>query len=224
VSVASSEGRVASFHGTMLRPAATTAAVFVLFTAIAATTRVNRLDFEVTRMLQSRPAALLDRSGEALLLLGSVEAMSALVLAAALIAWRGYGRGAAALVIAGYIAALVVELGMKLLLSHAGPPSEFNRYARIRPPSGDFDLHNSYPSGHAMRVAYLAVVVNWLLAARILRTAVAALVVVVCLGRVYMGAHWLSDVVGGVLLGLTCALIVRALHTRAGRSRTMGGT
>ncbi|MBI2761772.1 MAG: phosphatase PAP2 family protein [Chloroflexi bacterium] len=217
-------GTASRFRGRSLAPAATMAAVLGLLTVVVGAGPLDRFDLEVTRTIQARPSALLDQTGEALLLFGSAEAMSAFMLAVAAIVWRGYGPGAAGLVVAGYVAALVVELGVKLLLPHAGPPAEFNRYARIRPPSGDLDLQNSYPSGHAVRVAYLAVVVNRLVAARTLRTAAAALVVVVCIGRVYMGAHWLSDVAGGVLLGFACALAVLALNTRARRSRTIAGT
>lgn len=72
----------------------------------------------------------------------------------------------------------------------------------------------SYPSGHATFYAWLAVILCLVLRPRLgpwrpLAYALAAAVVAVaCLGRVYVGAHWPSDVVAGAALGAGWAALV----------------
>jgi membrane-associated phospholipid phosphatase len=69
-----------------------------------------------------------------------------------------------------------------------------------------------YPSGHVAVAAALTVVVTPYLHGR-WRLVPAALAVIVCLGRLYVGAHVPLDLVGGAALGMSagCAanLIVR---------------
>ena len=101
---------------------------------------------------------------------------------------------------------------------------------RARPPVSarlvaEADL--SYPSGHAVGTVALAgaVLILYLPVARSQLRRVAALVAaavaaaVVAMSRLYLGVHWLSDVVGGALLGmsvvLASALLVAVLDARA---------
>ena len=101
---------------------------------------------------------------------------------------------------------------------------------RARPPVSahlvaETDL--SYPSGHAVGTVALAgaMLILYLPAARSQLRRVAALVAaavaaaVVAMSRLYLGVHWLSDVVGGALLGmsvvLASALLVAVLDARA---------
>jgi undecaprenyl-diphosphatase len=50
--------------------------------------------------------------------------------------------------------------------------------------------------------------------------------VLMALSRAYLGAHWLSDAIAGVLLGMSCALLVAlvvgALQRRWGGGRGPG--
>jgi undecaprenyl-diphosphatase len=73
----------------------------------------------------------------------------------------------------------------------------------------------SYPSGHAVFYTWVAVMSAAALAPRLsprlrpfLWLAAALLILVACLGRVYAGVHWPTDVIGGFLLGLAWSALV----------------
>jgi len=94
-------------------------------------------------------------------------------------------------------------------------------FGRIRPPFEEGGARYeslSYPSGHASGIATMvgvALVLAWpLLAPRARRWALAAgiaLVVLVGLTRIWLGVHYLSDVVGGWSLGLAWTLLTALL-------------
>jgi undecaprenyl-diphosphatase len=99
-------------------------------------------------------------------------------------------------------------------------------FARHRPTADLVTvLHDSagysYPSGHAVFFTWLAFMLAVVFAPR-LRPSRRALVwvpallliVVACLGRVWAGAHWPSDVIGGFLLGLSWSAFVLFLPER----------
>ncbi|QBJ98776.1 phosphatase PAP2 family protein [Rhodococcus sp. ABRD24] len=107
-------------------------------------------------------------------------------------------------------------------------------FGRQRPPIPqrlvDLDSH-SFPSGHAMMTAILAcvlgVVVLRLLAPGIRRNLLLVLLacytLAVGVSRVYLAAHWLSDVVAGWAFGVAWALLwIWAISRRnASRTRTI---
>lgn len=70
-----------------------------------------------------------------------------------------------------------------------------------------------FVSGHAATLTALAVVA-WPVLGRRGRIALVVLVVLVCLSRVYVGAHLPLDVVGGAGLGLAVGGLVRLLFGR----------
>ena len=86
-------------------------------------------------------------------------------------------------------------------------------YDRVRPPGSLVATSGaSFPSGHS--VAATVTVVAAIIAlvppgrARVACGAAAAVFsVLMALSRAYLGAHWLSDAIAGVLLGASCALL-----------------
>src|SRR5439155_20145239 len=104
----------------------------------------------------------------------------------------------------------------KLTLYHPGPPS--NIAHKDGPSLTDFLTGapnlNSFPSGHMVRtvVAYglIAFVIHrlalWRLARALAIPIAVVLVVIQAFDRLYLDAHWESDVIGGVLLGAIALL------------------
>ena len=79
-----------------------------------------------------------------------------------------------------------------------------------------------FPSGHAYTaiilfglIYYLAPsVVPWKWIVRLLRLSSLILIVLIGISRVYLGAHWPSDVLGGFLVGGIMLAILSQLHRR----------
>jgi membrane-associated phospholipid phosphatase len=104
---------------------------------------------------------------------------------------------------------------------------------RSRPPEADWEMHAagfSLPSGHTA-TATLAAGMLCLGLARCVRShwrfaamAVLALWAVVDgVGRVYLGVHWPTDVIGGWLLGALLTVCVAGVFTRVGTPRAGTG-
>lgn len=102
-----------------------------------------------------------------------------------------------------FVAAIVVSTLVVQVLKTA--------FGRLRPEDIMLTIDSgSFPSGHVANAATLAATLAiitwrwWVLAAG------AAYVVLMALSRTYLGAHWVSDTVGGLLLGAGVAIIVWA--------------
>jgi len=99
-------------------------------------------------------------------------------------------------------------------------------YDRPRPPQHLVDeITASFPSGHAIAGSVVALSLVIVLvppgpARRNLEMAAAAFAFVMAGSRIYLGAHWLTDVCAGVALGAACAVGGAALAQRWFRART----
>lgn len=77
-------------------------------------------------------------------------------------------------------------------------------------------VDESYPSGHASMVSAGAVAVLLLLRKCPRQKLISSLLVIeaglVCLSRSYLGVHYPTDLIGGILLGSGAALLVTSAH------------
>jgi len=96
-------------------------------------------------------------------------------------------------------------------------------YARARPPDSLVATSGaSFPSGHsiAASVTVFAAVIALVPAGRrrvAWGLAAAFFALLMALTRAYLGAHWLSDAIAGLLLGTSCALLAGVAADRAQR-------
>ena len=70
--------------------------------------------------------------------------------------------------------------------------------------------HGSFPSGHAANAALVATALGLLLRRWWVWAAGAAWTIGMMLSRTYLGAHWLTDTMGGMVLGAGVAVIAWA--------------
>ena len=111
-------------------------------------------------------------------------------------------RLAIGLGIAGVSVYLLAEL-LKQIVDR-GRPADLLTDVHIR---GATASGNGYPSGHAA-VAFALATIAWLWFGPRVRWGFLAAAVVVCFGRVYVGAHFPLDVVGGAAIGVASGALV----------------
>lgn len=74
--------------------------------------------------------------------------------------------------------------------------------------------YGSFPSGHTANAATIAVVAAMLFPRAWVRVVGMAWVLLMAFSRTYLHAHWLSDTVGGALVGAGAALVLAAVFSR----------
>lgn len=102
-----------------------------------------------------------------------------------------------------FLAAEAVSAGFVQVLKHA--------FGRVRPEDilviSDY---GSYPSGHVANAATIAVAAFVIFPRAWVAVVGAVWVVLMAFSRTYLHAHWLSDTLGGALIGAGAALLVAA--------------
>jgi membrane-associated phospholipid phosphatase len=195
------------------------AALAMLATAVTESGTVDRLDAETSRMVEDRATHHATEWNFLITHLGSTEIVVLLTLSAiAALALTKHWRGVFALATAVVATQAVVQL-MKLIVERPRPGQSLIEATGF-----------SFPSGHAATsVAFYGTLA--LIGMRACRTAparvaiaAAAALVVLAVGgtRIYLGAHYPTDVVAGWLTGgilmLGCWLAASRIEQLNGRA------
>jgi membrane-associated phospholipid phosphatase len=201
--------------------------LFAGYSKLVKQKRFTNIDFAATVKIQDRMPHRFDEVWEDIAFF--VSPMPSIVLVGlltivALVDWKNKKVRLRALVIPLLFGALVLgEIYGKNVVHHPAPP-----FFMIKNPTTIFPKYYineqfSYPSGHTARAVFLGFVFLSLVASHLSLAkrsfgkwiAIGGImflyVVAVAIGRIYLGHHWLSDILGGTLLGTATALPAVAL-------------
>ena len=164
------------------------------------------------KVLQSHPTPLRDDFSILMAVIGAPFASLIFIGLLSLILLKRKRYKELALFLALFAAMTGFEYVSKMALYHPRPPDEYVR--NIRPhgffrhiPDISVPSDNSFPSGHCLRAVYLMGILGTLLRPRTSRAKapLSFAIAIYCLAagftRVYLGAHWPGDVLGGFALG-----------------------
>lgn len=185
-------------------------AAFVIVTVLVAMGAFDRLNLRLTHYLQNRGSYGQDLGLGLFSYLGSIEVTLVIAALLGLALFRGL-RLLAVLPAAFVLLGSGLEILGKHVVPIVAPGRAIQRFPDILPSFSHNIGRYSYPSGHVLRAAltyglvlYLAE--RWELFGRDSSRLSPVLVLVIFFvgyGVVYLGWHWVSDALGGALLGLT---------------------
>lgn len=185
---------------------------------------IRNVDFATTVKVQDRIdksahlrlAAFVDNTMEGATFFAGPEFTSIIVLILTVVAvydWKNKkGRWKAALIPLTFIVIVLAEIYGKTAVHHPSPPFSMIKHTTSVFPANYINEQFSYPSGHTARAIFVSLIA-WIAFGRKKWVGVGLVLYVflVSVSRIYLGLHWLSDILGGGLLGSAMSIAVLAI-------------
>lgn len=194
--------------------------IFILFSFLVDINLFKQFDFDATVRLQDNIGRRFDDIFSMFSVIGMFE-ITTIVLVALLIFKRSIIKGLMAFFLFGTFH--IIEIFGKTVVDNIPPPEFLLRTKRlIEFPQFHVRSEYSYPSGHSGRTIFLSVLILHFVfqnksIPRSIKIVVFGGVIVfdflMLITRVYLGEHWVTDVIGGTILGASLALLAGSLYT-----------
>ena len=176
-------------------------------------------DLTLELHIQSFDNSLVKQTMKVVSQIGGGQVATILLLVAAALFWVKHRRKDSLLLIGAGLLSSVDRL-LKILVDRPRPSPDLVSVIEI-------NHSGSFPSGHAtFAMAFFgalfyfsSIYISRLILKRLIQIVSVAFILLTGISRIYLGAHWPSDVLGGYLLGCLILSILVLLHRKA-RSTT----
>lgn len=208
---------------------------FVFFSKYVKAGHLKLVDFDTTIRVQNHiPVRLDEFMADGAILADPLVSTLLVLLVTGVVFVRGRGkRRFLALGIPLAFAVLtLIEIYGKNFVPHPGPPFFMVKHPTTIFPEFTVIQPYSYPSGHMARITFLGVVLLSLAIKRFGNLTISLIkkkpglvlgavfivgyIIFIAVSRIYLGHHWLSDILGGAFLGASAGLVALSCFDQQG--------
>lgn len=178
---------------------------FIALSIFIAQNPILPFDIRISLFVQKHQADWIDKVMLAISFFGELPwSLLSVLTVAAIFYWQKFKREG--LFVASILMSGLIILGIKNIINRPRPTAFYVRLVEV-------NRFQSYPSGHVLSYVlffgFVIILMNRLKSIpKTTRTVVtylsAFLMIMITPSRIYLGAHWFTDTLGGFLLGLIC--------------------
>jgi len=190
--------------------------VFLLLSFHVVDSSPKSLDLLVSQELQEEPSALLDVFMKGFSWLGTVYVAAIMVIVFSIIFFV-FKYIKEALFVLSCLLSGGVSYVLKTLIDRPRPTTDFVRII-------EETHYQSFPSGHVLfYTAFFGTLIVIAISSGILKLSLKILISSICsamivlgaVSRIYLGAHWFTDVIGGFIVGVLFVMFTGSVYLRS---------
>ncbi|MGF1925889.1 MAG: phosphatase PAP2 family protein [Bacteroidia bacterium] len=194
---------------------AVAALCFIILALFVSANPIPAFDLDISLFVKKFHSEALDEVMLAISLFGELPYSLIMVVLVALIFYMYKYKREALFILSIMLSGLVI-LAVKSIIDRPRPTEFYVRLVEI-------NRFRSFPSGHVLSYivffGFMIVLMQHLktiplLLRRIISYSSAFFMLMIPFSRVYLGAHWFTDTLGGVILGLICLLPLRYFYLK----------